>query len=73
MDKTDSGFIHKISQDELEMKARYLGKTGKELVECRGKQQCFPSEEFGVSSFPIQQKNDELKREYAKKRGIKLV
>jgi hypothetical protein len=45
----------------------------KALVECQGKQHYYPSEEFGVSSFALQQKNDALKREYALKRRIKLI
>ncbi len=43
------------------------------LVECQGQQHFIPSEEFGISKFPAQQKNDELKRKYASDNGIKLI
>lgn len=45
----------------------------KALIECQGKQHYEPSEDFGYESFLLQQKNDELKRQYAKSHGIKLI
>lgn len=45
----------------------------KVLVECQGKQHYVPSKEFGISKFPAQQKNDDIKRQYAKKHGLKLI
>lgn len=43
------------------------------LIECQGEQHYMPIEEFGGDSqFMWQRKNDELKREYAKKNGIPL-
>ena len=44
------------------------------LLECQGEQHYLPSEEFGGDwQFSVQTQNDQRKREYAKKHGIKLV
>lgn len=44
------------------------------LIECQGEQHYKPVKEFGgEKAFEIQKKNDELKKEYAKKIGIPLV
>lgn len=43
------------------------------LIECQGEQHYKPVEEFGGSSqFSRQRKNDDLKRKYAKEKGIPL-
>ena len=42
------------------------------LVECQGEQHYNVTLDFGIS-FSSQQENDNLKREYAAKRGIKLI
>lgn len=48
--------------------------TIKWLIECQGEQHYRAVEEFGgKEQFEIQKKNDELKRGYAKKHGIKLL
>ena len=44
------------------------------FIECQGEQHYMPVEEFGGERrFAIQQRNDEEKRKYAKKKGIKLI
>lgn len=44
------------------------------LIECQGEQHYKPVMEFGgEKAFEIQKKNDELKKEYAKKIGISLI
>lgn len=44
------------------------------LIECQGEQHYKPVKEFGgEKAFEIQKKNDELKKEYAKKAGIPLI
>lgn len=46
----------------------------KYLIECQGEQHSMPVEEFGgVSQHTVQVKNDERKREYARKNGIPLL
>lgn len=43
------------------------------LIECNGEQHYFPVEEFGgKAQYDIQVKNDQLKKEYAEKKGIPL-
>ena len=43
------------------------------LIECQGEQHYEPVEEFGGDlQFLLQQKNDDLKRKYAKEKGILL-
>ncbi len=49
-------------------------KNIKFLIECQGEQHYRPIKEFGGDTqYKMQQKNDELKREYAKKHNIKLI
>lgn len=44
------------------------------LIECQGEQHYMPIDEFGgETQYDIQVKNDELKREYAKKHHIQLI
>lgn len=44
------------------------------LIECQGAQHYFPIEFFGgEEQFEVQQFHDELKREYAREHGIKLI
>ncbi len=44
------------------------------LIECHGEQHYFPVEEFGgKTQYDIQVKNDQLKKEYAEKKGIPLL
>ena len=44
------------------------------FIECQGEQHYMPVEAFGGAwKFAIQQRNDEEKRKYAKKKGIKLI
>ena len=48
--------------------------TIKALIECQGEQHFRPVEEFGGrTQYKQQQKNDELKREYANKHNIPLI
>lgn len=44
------------------------------LIECHGEQHYYPVEEFGGDNqFEIQEKNDQLKKEYSEREGIRLV
>lgn len=44
------------------------------LIECQGEQHYKPVKEFGgEKAFEIQKKNDDLKKEYAQKKGIPLI